>query len=58
LQREQFLFEMNSGPYATTGEKLRLFVERADAVMGGEASKWLTWAEQSEGAHTQSQKEN
>jgi Protein of unknown function (DUF4231) len=50
LRREQFLYEMSAGPYSTTNDKLRLFVERADAVMGGEASKWLTWAERSEGA--------
>jgi hypothetical protein len=56
LKREQFLFEMSSGPYAITGDKLRLFVERADAVIGGEASKWLTWAERSEGAQTPSPK--
>ena len=55
LQREQFLYEMSAGPYATTSDKLRLFVERADSVMGGEASKWLTWAERSEGTQTQSQ---
>lgn len=55
LKREQFLFEMSSGPYSVTGDKLRLFVERADAVMGGEASKWLTWAERSEGAQPPSQ---
>jgi hypothetical protein len=55
LRREQFLYEMSAGPYSTTSDKLRLFVERADAIMGGEASKWLTWAERSEGAQTQSQ---
>jgi hypothetical protein len=56
LQREQFLFEMSAGPYGTTSDKLRLFVERADSVMGGEASKWLTWAERSEGAENQNVK--
>jgi Protein of unknown function (DUF4231) len=55
LKREQFLYEMSAGPYSTTNDKLRLFVERADSVVGGEASKWLTWAEKSE--NTQSQKE-
>ena len=46
---------MSAGPYATTSDKLHLFVERTDSVMGGEASKWLTWAERSEGAQTQNQ---
>jgi hypothetical protein len=48
LKREQFLYEMSAGPYATSNDKLRLFVERADSVIGGEASKWITWAEKSE----------
>jgi hypothetical protein len=55
LQREQFLYEMSAGPYATTSDKSRLFVERADSVMGGEASKWLTWAERSEGTQAPNQ---
>jgi hypothetical protein len=55
LKREQFLYEMSAGPYSTTNDKLRLFVERADSVMGGEASKWLTWAVRSEKAQAQSQ---
>jgi hypothetical protein len=55
LKREQFLFEMKAGPYSTTTDTLRLFVERADSVIGGEASKWISWAEKSES--TQSQKQ-
>jgi Protein of unknown function (DUF4231) len=55
LKREQFLYEMGAGPYSTSPDRLRLFVERADSVLGGEASKWITWAERSESGGAQGQ---
>lgn len=45
LKREQFLYEMDSGPYKTGTEKLQLFVERADSIMADEAAKFVVLAD-------------
>jgi hypothetical protein len=45
LNREQFLYQMEAGPYANATDKLRLFVERADSIMADEAAKWVVLAD-------------
>jgi len=41
LRREQFLYEMEAGPYKEVADPMRLFVERADSIMADEAAKWV-----------------
>lgn len=41
LNREEFLYQMEAGPYTDVKDKSRLFVERADSIMADEAAKWV-----------------
>jgi len=42
LRREELLFSEGAGPYAQAGPQAsQLFVERADAIISGENTKWV-----------------
>jgi hypothetical protein len=41
LKREEFLYGAGAGPYAGVPDPGTLYIERCDAVMSGENSKWL-----------------
>jgi hypothetical protein len=41
LRREEFLHSAKAGPYASQVDADVVYVERADAIMSGENSKWL-----------------
>jgi len=46
LKREEFLHDAGAGPYAGVANADGLFVERCDAIMSGENSKWLLTQQQ------------
>jgi hypothetical protein len=46
LKREEFLHSANAGPYTGVASPEILFVERCDAIISGENTKWLTSQEQ------------
>ena len=46
LRREELLHSANAGPYTGRSDSDALYVERADAIMSGESSKWLASQEQ------------
>ncbi len=46
LKREDFLHEAKAGPYATAADADTLYVERADAIISGENTKWITSQQQ------------
>jgi hypothetical protein len=46
LRREDFLRSAQAGPYAGQPNPDSLFVERADTIMSGENSKWLSSQQQ------------
>jgi hypothetical protein len=49
LKREEFLHCAKAGPYSNTPDADTLYVERCDAVMSGETTKWLASQEQASG---------
>ena len=46
LNREEFLHGAKAGPYSDAPDPERLFIERCDAIMSGENSKWLATQQQ------------
>ena len=46
LKREEFLYSAGAGPYAGAASKDALYIERCDAIMSGENSKWLATQQQ------------
>jgi hypothetical protein len=46
LRREDFLHSANAGPYAGQADPDGLYVERADAILSGENSKWVAAQQQ------------
>jgi hypothetical protein len=46
LKREEFLYSAGAGPYAGADNKDGLYIERCDAIMSGENSKWLATQQQ------------
>jgi len=47
LRREELLYTQNAGPYTQAGDDAsRIFVERADAIMSGENTKWIASQQQ------------
>jgi hypothetical protein len=46
LKREEFLHRAKAGPYSGASDADTLYVERCDAVMSGETTKWLASQEQ------------
>ena len=46
LKREEFLHRAKAGPYSGAPDADTLYVERCDAVMSGETTKWLASQEQ------------
>ena len=46
LKREERLYTGKAGPYSGISESDALFVERSDAIISGENSKWLASQEQ------------
>jgi hypothetical protein len=46
LKREDFLHEAKAGPYAAATDADTLYVERADAIISGENTKWITSQQQ------------
>jgi hypothetical protein len=49
LKREDFLHEAKAGPYATATDADTLYVERADAIISGENTRWITSQQQTGG---------
>jgi hypothetical protein len=46
LKREEFLHSAKAGPYAGVQDPDVLFVERSDAIISGENSRWLSSQQQ------------
>jgi hypothetical protein len=46
LRREELLYSANAGPYTGQSDSDVLYVERSDAIMSGESSRWLASQEQ------------
>ncbi len=46
LRREDLLHSAKAGPYAGQPDPDGMYVERADGIMSGESSKWLSSQEQ------------
>ena len=47
MKREEFLHSGKAGPYSSVPDPDRLYIERCDAIISGENSKWLSSQEQS-----------
>jgi hypothetical protein len=46
LKREEFLYSAGAGPYFDAASRDALYIERCDAIMSGENSKWLATQQQ------------
>jgi Protein of unknown function (DUF4231) len=46
LKREEFLHSAKAGPYAGTQDPDTLYVDRCDAIISGENTKWLSAQQQ------------